>query len=522
MKIKFLLLLLAIVVSTRLLSAEMLEEITFSSSNIEKLPGMLKSTDKLKNISFDSSISDLSIEGETFEDFPTLETIVFDCPVLIEHRAFSGYTTIGEIIFNEQAIIKNGAFYCESMFGKNSSIKQITFNAPAKIDNYGFIDIDIEKIVFNVMPEVLPKNFSKCKNIQIPNIEGAYDKFVSWGISGDYLIHSSAGIALDIIVTEPGNILKFLPIDMLNQIKSLTITGHLYEIDLAILKQCTNLQYLNLADTYISESPSSQERRQAENKMWADIAELSIVDAGIKLETGQSTKRKAKQQVAEAVRAAAMMQKQDMPECYIPSEAFINMRLEEVILPKTVKQIHNSAFKDCKWLKNVDLGESLITIGTSAFENTQLTKISFPKTLKEIYSNAFNHVQTLKEVDLSQCTMTTISSLQGINSDIGYNLSNLETFRMPQGLTTCNALLSFSNEITEYYPNFKDYYVGKNVKSIDMKFKNTSLHFQSEMAPEMGLFGSVSNCTIYVPKNGNITSYYAKFNNNGNKIIIEQ
>ena len=514
-------LLLAIVACTGLLSAEILEEISFSSSNIENLSDILKSTNNLKKIFFDSSISDLSIEDETFEDYPALETIVFDCPVLIMHSAFSGYTSIGEIIFNKQAIIMNGAFYCESMFGKNSSIKKITFNAPAKIDNFGFINIDIEKVVFNAMPEILSKNFSKCKNIQIPNIEGAYDKFISFGISGEYLIDSSAGIALDIIVTEPGNILKYLPVDKLTQIKSLTITGHLYETDIAIIKQCTNLEYLNLADTYISESPTNQERRQAENKMWADIAILSIVDAGVKLETGQSTKSEAKQQVAEAVRAAATMQKQDMPDCYIPSEAFMNMRLETVVLPKTVKQIHNSAFKGCKFLKNVELGESLVTIGTNAFANTQLVSISFPKTLKEIYGNAFDHVQTLKEFNLSQCTMTSISSLQGINTNIGYYLSNLETFYMPRGMTTCDALLSFSNDVTEYFPNFKDYYVGKDVKSIDKKIKNISLHFQSEMAPEIGRFGEVSNCTIYVPKNGNITSYYAKFNSNGNKIIQE-
>lgn len=498
-----------------------IEEVTFASADINPLSIVIQSAPKLKKITFSSAIDNLVIPSGAFANSPYIETLTFDCPVKMEWAAYNGYFNIGEIVFNKRATIKNGAFYGDTQLGKASSISRITFNNTTSIEDYGFITVDINEMIFNEMPNVLPKHFATCKNIQIPNIERAYDTFVSWGIASDYLVDPSANLALDIIVTEPGNILKYLPVDKLTQIKSLTITGHLYETDIAIIKQCTNLEYLNLADTYISESPTNQERRQAENKMWADIAELSIVDAGVKLETGQSTKRETKQQVAEAVRAAATMQKKDMPDCYIPFEAFMNMRLETVVLPKTVKQIHNSAFKGCKSLKNVELGESLMTIGTSAFENTQLVSISFPRTLKEIYGNAFDHVQTLKEIDLSQCTMTTVSSLQGINTHIGYNLLNLETFRMPQGLTTCDALLSFSNDITEYFPNFKDYYVGKDVKSIDKKIKNISLHFQSEMAPEIGRFGEVSNCTIYVPKNGNITSYYAKFNSNGNKIIQE-
>lgn len=496
-----------------------IEEVTFSSADIKPLSIVVLSAPKLKKITFSSAINNLIIPAAAFANCPNIETLIFDCPVTLEREAFKDYFNIGKITFNKRTTIKNGAFYGDTQYGKASSIDRIIFNDITNIEDYGFITVDVDEMIFNVMPNVLPRHFATCRNIQIPNLKGAYDTFVSWGIASDYLVDPSANLALDIIVTEPGNILKFLPVDKLTQIKSLTITGHMYETDIAILKQCTNLEYLNLEDTYISESPTSQERRQAENKMWADIAEISIVDAGVKMETGQSTKREAKQQVAEAVRAAATMQRQDMPDCYIPSEAFMNMRLREVILPKTVKQLHNSAFKDCKSLKNVNLGESLETIGTSAFANTQLVKVSFPKTLKEIYSDAFEHVQSLKEVDLSQCTMTTISSLKGINTNIGSYLSNLETFHMPQGMTTCDALLSFSNDITEYFPNLKDYYVGKDVKSIDKQMKNISLHFQSEIAPEMGNFGNVSNCTIYVPKNGNITSYYAKFNNNGNKII---
>lgn len=497
-----------------------IEEVTFSSSSIKELSNILKGAEGLKKITFDSSIQNLSLTYETFANNPTYETIIFDCPVVIERLAFCNHINIGDIVFNKQVSIKSGAFSGDSRFGKNSSIKKITFNAPSTIENKGFVSIDIENMVFNAMPESLAKDFSSCQNIRVPNEEGSIERFLSWDINSDFLIDQTAGLTLDIIVTEPGNILKFLPIDKLSNIKSLTITGHLYETDAAVLKMCTNLQYLNLADSYISESPTSQERRQAENKMWADIAELAAVNAAVNVETGQSTKREAKQQVAEAMRSAAMLQKQGMPECYIPAETFMNMRLTEVVLPKSVKQINARAFSGCKSLQKVDLGEALLTIGSEAFANTQLTNISFPETLKEIYSNAFINVQTLQEINLSQCMMETISSVHGINTNIGRKLTNLEKYYMPQGVTTCNALLYFVNDIHEEYPKFKDYYIGKDVKSIDIKLKNVSLHFQTELAPSLG-FGGLSNCIIYVPKNGNITSYYAAFNGNGNKIIQE-
>ena len=297
--------------------------------------------------------------------------------------------------------------------------------------------------------------------------------------STDNAAVSNDDSSLNIVVTEPGNILKFLPIDKLTQITSLTISGKMYETDIAIIKMCTNLQYLNMANATISESPESFERRKKD-----------------------------------------IVQSHDpMPDCYIPVGAFRDMRLQTVILPRKLKAIHNSAFKGCKLLQNVDLGESLVTIGGNAFEDTQLIKVTFPKTLKEIYEHAFNNVQNLKVLDLSRCTINEYFTINGLNSRIG-KLPDLEAFYMPSGITTCAAFFSKDNFAIEC-PKLKDLYIGKDVKSIDRQIHGICLHFQSELAPEIGMFSEVSNCIIHVPKNGNITSYYAKFNGNGNKIIQE-
>lgn len=520
------------------------EEITFSSSSIKfgdgiynGYKGAFNGAKKLKKITFASTLKNLTIPAYTFAECPSLETIVFDCPVTIEENAFGEYSNLKEVIFNKPAVIKSRSFYGLPIYMEIPSIEKVTFNASVSIESKGFENIEevifnaqadikskgihkAESIVFNAIPVSLTKDFASCKSIKIPSAEGAYDKFLSLGISPDYLIDPSANLTLDIVVIEAGNILKYLPLDKLTQIKSLTITGHLYETDIAILKQCTNLQYLDLENTYISESPTSQERRQAENKMWADIAELAAVDAAVKVETGQSTKREAKQQVADAMRSAAIMQKKDMPDCFIPAGAFANMRLIEVILPKTVKQVNNAAFNGCKSLTKIDLGENLEIIGRYAFAETQLKEISFPVTLKEIKGEAFDKVKSLKVIDLSKCTMEHFANNIGgaeVNASIGC-LPDLEIFYMPQGMTTFNPFVKTDCS------GLKEVYVGKDVNVMNYSLDNVKIHFQTEMAPELNSFGfsgKITNCIIYVPKNGNITSYYAKFNGNGNKIIQE-
>ena len=496
------------------------ESITFSSTSLQIEDGAFENARKLKSIIFAKSISSIVIAPNTFANCPNLETVIFDCPVAISANAFKESNNIQKIIFNASATIQPRAFYKEHIYDGKPSVKEIICNAPVIIKEDAFSIV--ERATFNIMPNSLNSGFATCKALSIPKEKGALDKFIAWGFSTECLIDPSANLTFDIIVTEPGNILKFLPIDKLTQIKSLTITGHLYDSDIAIIKQCTNLQYLNLANTYISESPSTQERRQAENEMWTAFAELSVADAQVKQATGELKKREAKQLATEAVLAAAMMQAQnpEMPDCYIPASAFANMLcLSEVVLPIMVKKVNGRAFKDCSALQKIDLGNALEEIGKEAFANTQLTNIKFPETLKSIHVEALENIETLNVLDFSKSTMETTYGMiydYYINYKIG-RVKNVHTLYMPKGMKELNFLVSDDSS----YMNVKDLYVGKDVNNINRDVKNVNLHFQTELAPEFGWFGKVTNCTIFVPKNANITSYYAKFNGNGNKIIQE-
>jgi len=416
-----------------------------------------------------------------------------------------------------KATINSRAFYRRDEYIKTPLVKEIIFNSEATIYEDAFPIV--ESIQFNVVPKTLDAHFSDCKNIKIPAIKGANEKFVNWGIPRQNIIDPLAGLTCDIVVLEPGNILNYLPFNKLEKIDSLTVTGHLYETDIAIIKQCTKLKYLNLANTYISESPSSQERREAENEMWAAMAQVAIADAQLKEATGEYKKREAKQQAAEAVLAAATMQARnpDMPDCYIPTRAFEKMlRLQEVILPSTLKQINAHAFDGCSSLQKVDLGNALEEINRGAFANTSLKKIKFPETLKSIHVEAFDNVKTLTTLDFANCTMTTTYGMiydYYENHEIGC-LPNVTTLYMPNGMKELNYIIDERECM-----HIKNLYVGKDVINIGIEIKDMNIFFQTEQAPEITWFGKVSNCVIYIPQTANITSYFAKFNNNGNRIV---
>lgn len=81
--------------------------------------------------------------------------------------------------------------------------------------------------------------------------------------------------------------------------------------------------------------------------------------------------------------------------------------LEEVVLPKAVKEINPDAFSYCSSLRRIVLPEGLTSIDAFAFANcTALEEINFPSTLKEIGARAFEHCPQLKHITLpDNCTV---------------------------------------------------------------------------------------------------------------------
>lgn len=75
----------------------------------------------------------------------------------------------------------------------------------------------------------------------------------------------------------------------------------------------------------------------------------------------------------------------------IGAYAFYNcLSLTSILLPEGLLHIGNSAFRSCKWVNNISLGNRLQGIGEYAFYDCwQLSSISLPATVKKIESKAF-------------------------------------------------------------------------------------------------------------------------------------
>ena len=76
----------------------------------------------------------------------------------------------------------------------------------------------------------------------------------------------------------------------------------------------------------------------------------------------------------------------------VPSMSFYYKdKLEEIVLPSTVKSIGDYAFNDCTSLKGIELSEGLESIGDYAFQGcTSLEDVNLPSTLKTIGQYAFS------------------------------------------------------------------------------------------------------------------------------------
>ena len=147
-----------------------------------------------------------------------------------------------------------------------------------------------------------------------------------------------------------------------------------------------------------------------------------------------------------------------------------NTVIESVKIPSTVKSIHLGAFRNCKNLKTVDLG-NITTLDDYAFENcTALETITIPKTLKSssvLDRAVFNGCTNLKEIKFEEgltnirtrlCASTVIesvelpNSVERIETNAFSNCPNLTKITIPAGVKKIhdNAFQNHNLDLTIY------------------------------------------------------------------------
>lgn len=129
----------------------------------------------------------------------------------------------------------------------------------------------------------------------------------------------------------------------------------------------------------------------------------------------------------------------------------IGLRLESIILPKSIKSIGEKAFFDCKTLTKIELPEGLESIGDRAFYYCAgLTEVKFPKSLK--YIRGFYDCAGLTKIEFSE-------GVENIHDF--YGCTGLTEVKFPKslkyiwGFTQCTGLTKVEfSEGVEYINGF--------------------------------------------------------------------
>ena len=199
--------------------------------------------------------------------------------------------------------------------------------------------------------------------------------------------------------------------------------------------------------------------------------------------------------------------------------AFEGSKIENVVLPKTITRISDSAFKDCKNLKTYTLPEQITEIGDDAFKGcTSLETINLNDGLKYIGKWAFSStglifyfnnkisvinlpdsVETIDDyafsgAPLKELNISNNSNLKHIGKDIFtlYPSDNyITTINLPNSLESIDNDAFASSQI-------ENLYIPKNVKSIGYGILNTSCAKTITVDPNNKYYDSRNNCNAVI------------------------
>ena len=129
----------------------------------------------------------------------------------------------------------------------------------------------------------------------------------------------------------------------------------------------------------------------------------------------------------------------------IPAYAFESCKkLNDVVLPASVKTIGDYAFIYCQSLESIVLPQNLISIGNKTFQGCKgLKTITMPDAVQSIGTMAFIECDSLKEVNLNE-------GLKSIGDQAFYYCSDLNTIVIPASLEKLGSKVFYSSYDDKY------------------------------------------------------------------------
>jgi len=199
----------------------------------------------------------------------------------------------------------------------------------------------------------------------------------------------------------------------------------------------------------------------------------------------------------------------DLPVTRIENSAFTSTDIESVILPTTVREIGDIAFKGCENLTSVDLcnvevisrfaflgctaltemfiPSSVVSIATETFSGcTSLASVTFASDCKitSIESRLFSNCTSLVEISFGNCP-----SLTTVKDGAFMQCTSLAVFRLP------DTVKNIGSDVFNDCYSIKDMYIPRDLTSLGDAFYATE--FESiTVSPANERFAVEGNCLI--------------------------
>lgn len=152
----------------------------------------------------------------------------------------------------------------------------------------------------------------------------------------------------------------------------------------------------------------------------------------------------------------------------IANSTFENSDIKSIIIPNTVKEIHNGAFKGCSNLESVTLSNSIEVIEEDCFDSCiKLKSITLPSTLKNFDETFFDNCPMLLEININE-ENPNYTSVDGVV--FTNDMSNLICYpegRKNESYTIPNEVTNISKYAIENNNNLKEIIVSSSVNNID-------------------------------------------------------
>lgn len=223
-----------------------------------------------------------------------------------------------------------------------------------------------------------------------------------------------------------------------------------------------------------------------------------------------------------------------------------NILAEDIIIPESITNIKDCAFKGCSSLKSVAIPNSVVSIGIDAFRNcVNLTSITMQEGISSISSGAFMECVNLDSITIpnsvvnigshafyncsSLASATIPDSIKNIDEFTFYNCANLAKINLGNGIKNINDnAFDGCNKLTDVYYNntfakYQEIYIGNTGNK---PFIQATKHYVSDspippdpteqnsviinIEPMRGTAGNEITVPIRIKNNPGISSFSLK------------